>query len=174
MNSRNIYLIEQSLDNLENTDETQLSERLSKFLKNVCNALDLPCDTQDDRDPRDSYGVLFRGRNSNRKKNFIAVCLLRLLCRNEDAIWKHEEFRKKTFSLFDEQINSIYPQFNFTQNDQNHVKLQKLAAVEEAVLTSFDNITNSIVDLRSADHIRQDFMRTLNSDLCNYPQKLDS
>ena len=45
------------------------------------------------------------------------------------------------------------------------MKLQKLAAVEEAVLTSFDNITNSIVDLRSADHIRQDFMRTLNSDL---------
>ena len=165
MNSHHIYVIEQTLKKLENTDESQLSERLTQFFNNVCNALDIPYNSQDDCDPRDDCGVLFRGKKSNRKKDFIAVCLLRLLGRNEEVIWHHKDFRTQTFDLFDKQIPSIYAHFKISENDQNHVKSQKLVAVEEIVLTSFYNITNSIVDLRSADHIRQDFMRTLNADL---------
>lgn len=165
MDSHHIYVIEQALKKLENADESQLSESLTQFFSNVCNALDLRFVVQNEGDPRENCAVLFRGKHSNRKKNFIVVCLLRLLCRNEEAIWENEEFRKETFSLFDKQLRAIYDDVNISVNDQSHVKLQKLAAVEEAVLASFDNITNSIVDLRSAHHIRQEYMRTLNSNL---------
>ena len=46
MNPRDIHMIEQSLDELENTDETQLSESLSRFFTRVCKALDLPYDAR--------------------------------------------------------------------------------------------------------------------------------
>ena len=167
MNSRDIYLIEQSLDKLENTDEKQLSERLAKFFKSVCNALDLAYDAQADRDARDTCAVLFHRRNSLRKKNFIAVCLLRLLCRNDGAIWDHKDFSKRTFSLFDDQINSIYLRFNITQNHQNHKKLEKLLGCEEAVLANFRNITDSMTSLDTITGVREKYMSTLNSDLSN-------
>ena len=165
MNPRDIYMIEQSLNEFENADETQLPEKLSKFFNRICNALNFPYDALNDCDARDTCNVLFRRKNNLRERNFIAVCLLRLLCRNDAAIWDNKDFRTSAFRLFDRQICSIYGYFEITENDQNHEKLQKLAAAESSVLTSFDNITNSIVDLRSADDIRQNFMRTLNSDL---------
>lgn len=165
MDSRDIYLIEQSLEELGNTDETLLAERLSKFFQRVCNAVNLSYDEQENADPRDGCDLLFRRKYSQAKKDFISVCLLRLLCRNEEAIWEHEEFRKKTFSLFDEQINLIYAQFNITQNDQNHKKLERLLGTEEAVLTNFRNFTDSMVSLDTILGIRQKFMNTLNSNL---------
>ena len=165
MNSRDIYMIEQSLDDLENTDETQLSGRLVKFFTSVCNALDLAYDAQADRDARDSCGVLFHRRNSQRKKNFIAVCLLRLLCRNDGAIWNHKEFSQKTFTLFDNQINPIYNRFNITKDDPNHVKLEKFLEIERTVLTNFRNITSSMVSLETITGVRERYMSTLNSDL---------
>ena len=165
MNSRDIYLIEQSLDELENTDEKQLSERLSKYFKSVCNAMDLVYDAQADRDARDTCAVLFHRRNSLRKKNFIAVCLLRLLCRNDGAIWNHKEFSTRTFTLFDNQINSAYVRFNITQNHQNHEKLEKLLGSEEAVLANFRNITDSMVSLDTMPAVRKKFMSTLNSEI---------
>lgn len=121
MNSHHIYVIEQTLKKLENADESQLSERLRQFFSNVCNALDLPYVVQNECDPREYCGVLFRGKHSNRKKNFIVACLLRLLCRNEEAIWENEEFRKETFSLFDKQLRAIYDDLNISENDQSHV-----------------------------------------------------
>lgn len=164
MNSHNIYMIEQSLDKLETVDETQLSERLSTFFNNVCNALELTYDSQDDRDARDTCDVLFRRRNSLRKKNFIAVCLLRLLCRNDAAVWNHTRFSTETFKLFDHQINSIYSRCNIAQGDQNHEKLTKLLGTEKTVLANFQDITDSVVSLDSIPSARKNLMSTLNSD----------
>ena len=164
MNSHDIYMIEQSLDKLETTDETQLSERLSTFFNNICNALELTYNSQDDRDARDTCNVLFRRRNSLRKRNFIAICLLRLLCRNDAAVWNHKEFSTKTFILFDKQIDSIYRRCNIAQGDQNHEKLEKLLGTEKTVLANFQDITDSVVSLDTIPSVRQKFMSTLSSD----------
>ena len=165
MDSRDIHMIEQSLDELENIDETQLSESLLKFFKRVCNAVGLTYDAQNVRDPREACDVLFHKKNSLRQKNFIAVCLLRLLCRNNHAIWDNKDFRADTFRLFDNQICSIYSYFNITDHDQNHEKLQKLSDTEDMVLENFGKITASVVDLGAVVGIRQRFMKTLNSGL---------
>ena len=164
MNSYNIHMIEQSLDKLETADEAQLSESLSTFFNNVCRALELTCHSQENRDARDTCDVLFRQRNSLHKKNFIAVCLLRLLCRNADAVWNHKEFSTKTFILFDKQINSIYRRCNIAQGDQNHEKLEKLLGTEKTVLANFQDITDSVVSLDTIASVRQKFMSTLSSD----------
>ena len=165
INSHKIYLIEQSLDELENTDDTQLLENLSRFFTRVCNALDLAYDAHDYPDPRDGFDVLFRRKNSRRQKNFVAVSLLRLLCHNEAVLWNHSGFRIKTCRLFDDQISSIYSRFNILQDDQNDLKLGKLLGSEKSVLDNFQEIADSVVSLDGIPAVRRKFMRTLNSDL---------
>ena len=165
MDPHKIYLIEQSLDEFENTDETQLAGNLSRFFIRICNALDLAHDAQVVSDPRDACKSLFYSRNSQRKKKFIAFCLLRLLGRNESAIWNHQDFRTKTFNLFDDQIDRIYSHFDVTQDDQNHEKLAKLLEAEETVLANFRNIKESVVNLDTISSARKRFMSTLKSDL---------
>ena len=165
MDPHKIYLIEQSLDELEKTDEMQLAGNLSRFFAKVCNALDLAHDSRDVSDPRDACKSLFYPRNSQRKKKFIAFCLLRLLGRNESAIWNHQDFRTKSFNLFDDQIDRIYSHFDVTQDDQNHEKLAKLLEAEETVLANFRNIKESVVNLDTISSARKRFMSTLKSDL---------
>ena len=165
MNPRDIHIIEQSLDELENIDETQLSESLLKFFKCVCNAVSLTYEAQNVRDPRDACEILFQRKNSQRKKKFIAFCLLRLLGRNESTIWDHQDFRTKTFNLFDNQFNRIYSHFSVTRDDQNHEKLAKLLEAEETILANFRNIKESVVNLDTISSARKRFMSTLKSDL---------
>ena len=150
MNPESIYKIEQLLDELENTGRQQLSDRLPKFLNSVCDAVNLP------------HEVLFNSTNEPTQKKFIAVCLLRLLCRNLDAIWKNRDFRTKTCILFDNQISSIYRNLDITESDPNHEKLEKLLETEQSVLKSFGDLTDSIVSLHTVPVIREKFMRTLN------------
>lgn len=135
MKPESIDKIDQLLEELENTREEQLPERLPNFLNSICDAVNLPHDE------------LFNPTNGPRQKKSIAVCFLRLLCRNEDTIWQDMELRRNTFDLFDEQICSIYHNLKITENDPNHEKLKKLLGTERSVLESFDNITDSIVSL---------------------------
>ena len=90
MNPESICKIDQLLEELEDTDTEQLPEKLSSFLHSICNAVNLPHD------------ALFNPTNGPQQKKFIAICLLRLLCRNADAIWRDTDFRIKTFNLFDD------------------------------------------------------------------------
>lgn len=165
VNSRDIHMIEQCLAKLENADGTQMTESLSKFFLNVCNALELSYDVQDRRDALDKCDSLFNRRNSKREKKFVAVCLLRLIGRNKDIIWDHQGFRSKTCRLFDEQISSIYTQFDVTKDDQNDEKLPKLLETEKTFLENFQDITDAAINLDSISSIRQKFLRTLNSKL---------
>ncbi len=153
MKPESLNKIDQLLEELENTGEEQLPETLPNFLNSVCDAVNLPHDK------------LFNSTNGPQQKKFIAVCLLRLLCRNADAIWKDTDFRIKTFNLFDNQINSIYRLLKIARDEQNHEKLNKLLGTEKEILKNFNQITESIVDLdtATASSTRAAFMRTLNS-----------
>ena len=141
-----------------------LTDNLSRLFARVCNALDLPHDANGSLDPRDECDVLFDRSNSRRKRNFIAGCLLRLLCRNSTVIWDNTAFRARTFRLFDSsQVQSIYGMFGITQNHLNHDKLERLSDVEGTILKNFGAITESIVDLNSVVGIQQRYMKTLKS-----------
>ena len=151
MNPENIYKIERLLEELKDTDTRQLPKKLPDFLNSVCDAVALPHDT------------LFDSTNGPREKKFISVCLLRLLCCNEAAILD-THLRVDAFTLFDDQIGSIYHRFEIDEGDQNYEKSPKLREVERQVLDSFDQITASIFDLGSTNKIRQSFMQALNSE----------
>ncbi len=150
MKPESINKIDQLLEELENIGEEQLPETLPNFLNSVCDAVNLPHD------------ALFNPTNGPQQKKFIAVCLLRLLCRNEEAIWQDMDLRINTFNLFDNQINSIYHNLNITEDDQNHEKLKKLLGTEGTVLENFSDIADSIVSLDMLSSIRQNFMSNLN------------
>ena len=147
-----IHKIDHLLEELESIDRERLPEKLPDFLKSVCEAANLPSTAQ------------FDSSNTPHQKKFIAVCLLRLLGRNVDAIWDDTQFRLKTFKLFDEQFRLIYPRLKLRENDQNHEKRDKLRGIEREVLRDFGGITGSIVSLDSAKKVRQKFMNKLNSD----------
>ena len=150
MKPDSINKIDQLLEELENTGEEQFPERLPNFLNSICDAVNLPHD------------ALFNPTNGPQQKKFIAICLLRLLCRNENAIWQDMDLRINTFNLFDNQIYSIYHNLNITENDQNHEKLEKLLGTERTVLENFSDVTDSIVSLDMLSSIRQNFMSKLN------------
>ena len=150
MKPESINKIDQLLEELENTGEEQLPETLPNFLNSVCDAVNLPHDE------------LFNPTNGPQQKKFIALCLLRLLCRKQNAIWQDIELRINTFNLFDNQISSIYHNLNITEDDHNHEKLEKLLGTEGTVLENFSDIADSIVSLDMLPSIRQNFMSKLN------------
>ena len=161
MNSSGIRKIDQLLEELESTDKAQLSKKLSDFLKSVCYAVDLPSSSSSPRK------VIFNKKNEPQQKRFVAICLLRLLCRKEAAIWEDMSLRIETFSFFDEHLDEIYKDVKIKKEDPNHEKLGKLCEIERQVLSDFDQITNSITSLNMALNIRQRFMQTLHSPVRN-------
>ncbi|MBI1930750.1 ATP-binding protein [Candidatus Poribacteria bacterium] len=154
MNTSRLYEIDQLLEELKNAKKDQLEEKRDDFLENVCHAAGLSSGAP----PHDA---LFNQRNNPQERKFIALCLLRLLCHNQDIIWNPMEFRLKTFTLLDEQIGEIYKDLGIKPEDDNHEKLAKLCETERLVLADFDQITGSIVSLNTALKIRQRFMQTL-------------
>ena len=151
-NPESIYKIDQLLEELESTDREQLPEKLPGFLNSVCKAVNLP------------QNAPFDSSNAPQQKKFIAVCLLRLLCRNADAIWDNTELRLKTFKLFDDEFGQIYPLFKVKETDQNHEKQNKLRVIERKVFRVFEQTTDSIVNLDAVQKVRQNYMNKLNSD----------
>ena len=150
MDPLHIEKIDQSLEALENDADDR---KLQDFLNSVCGAVD----TED----------LFAPSNDPSQKKFIAVCLLRLLYRSLDTIWEWEnQERPRIVGLFDDQISAIYYRFNIAKNDQNHEKLNKLRKAEEEVLSTFRQITDSIVSLDSSASpgLQQRFMGARNRD----------
>lgn len=151
MNPSEIKKIDQLLEALENDAD---DGKLQDFLNSVCNAVGLDHNTDEFFDPN----------NDPSQKKFITVCLLRLLCRDQDAIWEWEtRERHKIVGLFDDQIGSIYHSFDINHNEQSHGKLNKLRNVENEVLEKFYRITEAIVDLETAMSVRESFMRQINS-----------
>ena len=72
------------------------------------------------------------------------------------------DLRLPVFTLFDDQIGSIYHRFGIGKGAPNHVKSAKLHEAEREVLNNFDEITDRIVNLGSANTQRQPFMQALN------------
>ena len=111
--------------------------------------------------------ILFNPRNSARKRNFIASCLLRIVCRRAEAIMEPKDFRVKTFSFLDMQIESIYKVFDINIKDQNHEKINKLGDAESHMVNTFRSIVNNMVNLETSvwSKTREKLMKTLNQPL---------
>lgn len=141
MNTEYIHKIELSLDHLESNrlsdaDDKQLWDKLSEFFGHVCNAVELDYTPPETGDPRDTCGVLFHTENKESQKKFIAVCLLRLHCRNDDAIWHNMSFRTNCVGLFNDQISSIYNDLEIIYNQSKTKKMSRVTKYSPNWLTS--------------------------------------
>jgi len=108
-----------------------------------------------------STKTLFNSTNTPQHKQFIAACLLRLLCHNEDAIWQDVDFRNKTFSFFDEQFSEIYSSLKIEQRVGSHEKLSCLKGAERNILNEFEAIILGISSLKIALELQNKIMQIL-------------
>ncbi|MEG4852977.1 ATP-binding protein [Microcoleus sp. B5-D4] len=108
-----------------------------------------------------SSQILFASTNTPQQKQFVAACLLRLLCRNENAIWDDLDFRNKTFNIFDEQLSEIYPSLKIGERTETHEKLSHLKDIERKMLEEFNVIVSNLTSLKLAVEYRNNIMKTL-------------
>lgn len=144
-------LIEITTNSEKNTDAY-----LNELFISICTALNI--------EKENPIQDLFDRKNSTIAKNFVAVCLLRIICKSHEIIWERKELRVKSFALFDEQFQAdIYRTAKVIPNDENHVKLSKLQSVENLFLEDFSRIVKSIVSIETALKVRHNYMRAINS-----------
>jgi len=105
--------------------------------------------------------ILFASTNTPQQKQFIAVCLLRLLCHNTDAVWEDVDFRHKTFNIFDEQFSTIYPSLKISEKTETHEKLSRLKDIERKMIEEFNSILSNLTSLKLAVDCRQRIMKTI-------------
>jgi len=108
-----------------------------------------------------SSEILFTSTNTPQQKQFITACLLRLLCRNEKAVWEDMEFRNKTSNLFDEQLSKIYSSLKIGEKTASHEKFSCLKDLERKMLKDFNGIASSLTSLKIAVNSKKDIMQAL-------------
>ncbi len=115
------------LDNIKNASGEKLVQKRHDLLEAICRAINIPFDRSVDE-------LLFDQKNSTQQKEFIALCLLRSLCRNENFIWEWDQ-RVKVFKLFDELLSEkLYKIVGIKSSEDNHNKLAKLRDIETKIL----------------------------------------
>jgi hypothetical protein len=115
-----------------------------------------------------SLNTLFISTNTPQQKEFITACLLRLLCRNENAVWEEIDFRHKTFKIFDEKLSQIYSILKITEKTENHEKLSCLKDLERKMLKDFNIIESNLTSLKLAVEYRKNIMKTLRNPINNF------
>lgn len=139
--------------------EKQLKQSNSKntayqYLNNICRFADV--ELKDD-----PYKSLFTSMNNKTQNKLIAIGLLRLLCHNEDFIWK-SKYRVKIFDLFNETFPNIYRELGIEVSDDNHEKFRELKNYESVLIDKFKKLTRSFSSLENIIQNRSNFMKALN------------
>ncbi|MFQ5752639.1 MAG: ATP-binding protein [bacterium] len=156
MKEKNIIKIEDLLKRIKASKNPTQDGLVRQYFEVLCNWLGSPAS-------RSPQKIAFDRNLPAQHKKFVAVCLLRLLCANENAVWEPLQFRSKVFALLDEQFGEIYATFGIQKNDNNHEKLSKLRDTETKLFGDFENIINSIVSLQTAVDIRNRLMKSLHN-----------
>lgn len=105
--------------------------------------------------------IIFNPANTPQQKQFIAACLLRLLCHNEHSVWEDVDFRNKVFSFFDEQFVDIYSSLKIGSKTESHEKLSQLKGLEQKMLDEFRSIALNLSSLKVAVSSQNKIMKAL-------------
>lgn len=150
----NLESIESLLLRISNADTRENVENLrDEFLEEVRKAVNCK--------------DLFSPELSNKKRDEIALCLVRLISANDEAFenWKD---RNRAYNLFDEQLTYLYDHYELNPDLQGYKKIQNLKEAETDILDKFRQITNTISSLGVAQNIRTRFMQAINNNLSRY------
>ena len=157
-NAIEIRQVEELIREIAIDSKTDGDHKLNELLKKICLTVNI-----ESNKPIQS---LFDRKNSTIVKNFISVCLLRVICNSPDIIWNQNNLRIKTFSLFDEQFqDNIYRVMKINPEDENYTKLSKLQSAENKFLGDFDRINKTIASIDTAIKVRKSFMKAINNPL---------
>lgn len=146
--------IDRLLREIEELDGKHLKNKRSEYIQEIIRSQSLSTSNF-------SSNILFSPTNTPQQKQFIAACLLRLLCHRERAIWEDTDLRNKTFSFFDEQLFDIYRSLKIGEKTKSHEKLSYLKNLEQNMLSEFKSIESSFTGLKAATDYRQNIMKAL-------------
>ncbi|MCJ7515149.1 MAG: ATP-binding protein [Dehalococcoidia bacterium] len=111
--------------------------------------------------------AIFDQNLSREHQHFIAICLLRLLCTNDEWFEKDVQFRVKAFNLFDKVLSAdLYKQFNIDLKDQTYDKISKLKDIVPTAESDMRTIITSLNSLDVLSTFRHRFTQIINSALC--------
>lgn len=110
--------------------------------------------------------ILFDQNLSQENQHFNAICLLRLLCTDDQYFRENPQFHDKTFRLFDNVFSKdLYKQLKIEIKDQNYKKESKLKDAVPKIESKLDNIVSSLNSLDMVPTFRKRFMQTMNGQL---------
>lgn len=113
-----------------------------------------------------SIRTLFDRALSGKQKRFIAICLLRLLCVNNEYFRKNTELHVRTFELFDSQLSEdIYQALRINPRDQTYEKEGQLRDAVPGIESELDATITSFTNLETLSSLRQRFMKKIRSNL---------
>ncbi len=155
--------IEKALTKLSSKDPIVVEDALITYLQAISLYMGLIDKVGKEYKKLDKLiSLIFSNRNSKDQKKFISCCLLRLICHNGNIVWSKPSFRMNVFGLFDTTLKEVYRSLKIDPESPNHDKFPILIDTEKQVLDQFNNITNSMVSLRTVSAHREQYMKGLN------------
>jgi hypothetical protein len=107
--------------------------------------------------------ALFNKASDKRARKLGAVTLLRLLAAN-DSLFGRQDFRVKSFQLFDEElVNDIYPQLGLDTRQQPFEKMGTLKSVAPSIEAEIGASVNSLETIQGLASYRHKIMRIIHS-----------
>ena len=100
MKEKNIIKIEDLLNRIKASKRPTQEGLVRQYFEVLCGWLGSPTS-------RAPQQTAFDQNLPAQHKKIVAVCLLRLLCANGNAVWEPPEFRNKVFALLDEHLGDI-------------------------------------------------------------------
>ena len=150
-----IHEIDNLLKDIQTLDGREMKNKRNEYLRKI---IEIKALSNSNFSPQ----ILFTSTHTPQQKRFIAACLIRLLCHNEDSIWEEMDFRHKVFSLFDDQLsNDIYPILKIGEKTESHEKLSRLKEIEQKMLDDFKLLSLDLTNLMTAIESQQKIMKTL-------------
>jgi hypothetical protein len=157
--------IDYILEEFSKEKQREISPQIPDLLDLFSHALLKSTGIDDNLWRDDPLNGLFDEALSQQNKRFIAICLLRLLDVN-DKPFEREDFRVKTFKLFDETLSSdIYQRLNINTKDQTYQKRSKLEGLVSKVENEFSDLTSSFDNLNVLHSFRHSFLQKINDEV---------
>jgi len=152
------YILEEFSKEKQRKISLQISDLLDLFSQAVLKSTGMDDDLWRD----DPLNGLFEKVLLQPNKRFVAICLLRLLGTN-DKPFEREDFRVKTFKLFDETLSrDIYRRLEINTKDQTYQKRSKLEGLVAGVENEFSDLISSFENLEVLRVFRHSFLQKIN------------
>ncbi|MFA5145366.1 MAG: ATP-binding protein [Candidatus Omnitrophota bacterium] len=111
-----------------------------------------------------SSETIFEQNLSQENKQFVAICLLRMLSANDKFLQKDVNFRANVFKLFDNVfLNEVYIKLGILPSSQTYEKENRLKDLVPVIESELDALLSSFNNMESLPNFSQRFISIIRS-----------